>query len=57
MFGLGHIGSNVLYPYQVVFLLLGSVTFLVGLLSYVLLLSDFQNAFPQNKYWQLHSLP
>lgn len=36
MFGLGHVRSNVLYPYQVVFLLLGIVTFLVGLISFFL---------------------
>lgn len=36
MFGLGHIRSNELHTYQIVFLLLGTVTFLVGLISFFL---------------------
>ncbi|PFH51092.1 hypothetical protein AMATHDRAFT_192003 [Amanita thiersii Skay4041] len=34
VYGLGHIKSRVLYTYQIVFLLLGLVTFFVGLISF-----------------------
>ncbi|KAF5359511.1 hypothetical protein D9756_002976 [Leucocoprinus leucothites] len=34
MYGIGHIQSRVLFRYQIIFLLLGCVTFLVGILSF-----------------------
>ncbi|KAF4613819.1 hypothetical protein D9613_008073 [Agrocybe pediades] len=34
MYGLGHINSNVMRPYQLVFLLLGGITLLVGFVSF-----------------------
>ncbi|KAF8644357.1 hypothetical protein AX16_008517, partial [Volvariella volvacea WC 439] len=36
MFGLGHIKSNLLHSYQIIFLLLGSVTVLVGLVCFLI---------------------
>jgi len=35
MYGVGHVQSEVLHSYQIIFLILGSVTFVVGLLSQV----------------------
>jgi hypothetical protein len=35
MYGVGHVQSKVLHSYQIIFLILGSVTFVVGLLSQV----------------------
>jgi len=35
MYGVGHVQSAVLHSYQIIFLILGSVTFVVGLLSQV----------------------
>ncbi|KAF8150960.1 major facilitator superfamily domain-containing protein [Crassisporium funariophilum] len=35
MFGVAHIKSKILHPYQLIFLLLGIVTFLVGLFSFL----------------------
>ncbi|PPQ83496.1 hypothetical protein CVT25_006986 [Psilocybe cyanescens] len=34
MFGLGHIQSGVLFTYQMVFLLLGAITFIIGIISF-----------------------
>ena len=42
MFGLGHIESRVLFTYQIMFLVLGTVTFVAGLISYVVLLIGFE---------------
>ncbi|KAF9522154.1 allantoate permease [Crepidotus variabilis] len=34
MYGLGHVHSKELHPYQLIFLVLGSITFVVGILSF-----------------------
>ncbi|PPQ69759.1 hypothetical protein CVT26_014034 [Gymnopilus dilepis] len=43
VYGIGHIKSNVVYPYQLVYIILGGITFLVGLLSSVHLIWQFRD--------------
>ncbi|KAF9568082.1 MFS general substrate transporter [Agrocybe pediades] len=51
MYGLGHINSNVMRPYQLVFLLLGGITLLVGFVSCDFKLKQVKETLLDIKSW------